>query len=58
MDGPSDYILSQTEKNKYMLSCGSSKNDTNELIYKTETDSKTLKTNLWLPKGKHLERDK
>ena len=29
-----------------------SKNDTNELIYKTETDSQTYKTNLWLPKGK------
>ena len=28
------------------------KNDTNEFIY--ETDSQTLKTNLWLPKG--LER--
>ena len=27
-------------------------NDTNELIYKTETDSQTQKTNLWLPKGK------
>ena len=26
--------------------------DTKELIYKTETDSQTLKTNLWLPKGK------
>ena len=26
--------------------------ETNELIYKTETDSQTLKTNLWLPKGK------
>ena len=25
--------------------------DTKELIYKTETDSQTLKTNLWLPKG-------
>ena len=25
---------------------------TNELIYKTETDSQTLKTNLRLPKGK------
>ena len=24
------------------------KNDTNELIYKTEIDSKTQKTNLWL----------
>ena len=28
------------------------KNDTNELIYKIETDSKTSTTNLWLPKGK------
>ena len=25
--------------------------DTNELICKTETDSQTLKTNLWLPRG-------
>ena len=30
----------------------SEKNDTNELIYNTETDSQTLKANLWLPKGK------
>ena len=28
------------------------KYDTNELIYKTEADSQTQKTNLWLPKGK------
>ena len=28
------------------------KYDTNELIYKTETDSQTWKTKLWLPKGK------
>ena len=28
------------------------KNDINELIYKTETDSQTQKTNTWLPKGK------
>ena len=28
------------------------KNDTNELIYKTETDPQTQKTNAWLPKGK------
>ena len=27
------------------------KNDTNELIYKTETDSQTQKINLQLPKG-------
>ena len=31
------------------LICGIQKN---ELIYKTETDSQTLKTNSWLPKGK------
>ena len=34
------------------LTCGIYKNDTNELIYKTETDLETLQTNLWLPKGK------
>ena len=28
------------------------KNDTHELIYKTERDPKTWKTNLWLPKRK------
>ena len=28
------------------------KNDMNELIQKTETDSQTAKLNLWLPKGK------
>ena len=27
------------------------KKDTNELIYRTERDSQTLKTNLWLLKG-------
>ena len=28
------------------------KNDTNELIYKTEIDSQPQETNFWLPKGK------
>ena len=32
-----------------------SKKNTNESIYKTETESQTLKTNLWLPKGKRRE---
>ena len=32
--------------------------DTNDLTYKTETESQTLKTNLWLPKGKVKGRDK
>ena len=46
--------VSQTIKDKYMISltCGSNKNDTKELIYKTETNSQILKSNLWLPKGK------
>ena len=30
------------------------KNTTNKLIYKTETDSQTKKTNLYLPKGKEV----
>ena len=36
--------VSQTEKDKYRiisLICGISKNNTNELIYKTEIDSQT-----------------
>ena len=33
------------------LTCGIYKSDTNELIYKIEIDSQTLKTILWLPKG-------
>ena len=32
--------------------CGILKNNTNEFIYKPETDSQTQKTNLWLPRGK------
>ena len=31
------------------------KDDTSELIYKTQIDSHTWKTNLWLPKGKERE---
>ena len=37
------------------FTCGISKNDTNELIYKTEIDSQTQKTNLGLPKGEGEE---
>ena len=59
MDGPGDYHTkwSKSEKEQqisyyiaYMWNL--KKNDTNELIYKIETDSQTSKTNLWLPKGK------
>ena len=28
------------------------KYDTNELIYETETDSRTQRTDLWLPRGR------
>ena len=34
------------------------KNDTNEFIYKTETDSQASKTDLRLQKGTHEGRDK
>ena len=34
-----------------------SKYDTNVLTYKTETDSQTQKTNLWLSKGKTEARE-
>ena len=48
--------VSQTEKDKYMnityMWNLKNKNDTNELIDKTRTDSQSLKTNLWLPKEK------
>ena len=45
MDGPRDYHtkLSKTKKDKYhdTTSVWNLKNDTNEFIYKTETDSQT-----------------
>ena len=45
--------VSQTEKDKYYITyTWNLKNNTNESIYKTEADSQTQKTNLWLPKGK------
>ena len=53
---PENIILSevsQTEKDKYYITyTWNLKNNTNESIYKTEADSQTQKTNLWLPKGK------
>ena len=54
--------VSQTQKDKYhliLLICGilKKKGGTNELIYKTEVESRTQKTNLWLPGGKG-RRDK
>ena len=48
-------MISLNEVRKRQISCyhlevESEKNDTNELIYKTETDSQT-ENHLWLPKG-------
>ena len=53
-------ILSQVRQSKTNAACSTYtwnlKNDTNELIYKT--DSQTQGTGLWLPKGKEWGRDK
>ena len=51
------FILSKVSQRKtniilYHFYVESKKNDTNELIYETETDSQMLSGNLWLPKGK------
>ena len=45
--------VNQTEKDKYHISftCGPKKMDINELLWRRETDSQSLKINLWLPKG-------
>ena len=54
-DGPRDHTkLNKSAKDKYyiLLTCGILKNDTNELIYKTEIDPQTKNTSLWLPKEK------
>ena len=45
-------ILSKVSQKEKDEDIKNEKKDTNELIYKTERDSQTLKTNLWLPKGK------
>ena len=61
LDGPSDYHTKWSKSDRErQISYDITpmwnpilKNYTNELIYKTETDSQISKTNLWLPKGKH-----
>ena len=53
--------VSHTRKHKYYISLigGIFKNsNTNELMYKTETDSPTQKTNLWQSKEKRNEEGK
>ena len=48
--------VSQREKDKYHMvwfKCGIKRErETNEFLSKTERDSQTQKTNLWIPKGK------
>ena len=57
MDRLRDYILSEvkSERERQILYITDwqnlKKNDTNEFIYKTETDSQTQRTNLWLLTG-------
>ena len=53
MDEPrDDHITSDRERQITITYTWNLRNDTNELIYKTKTDSQTQKINLWLPKGK------
>ena len=55
MYGPKDYQTKYVrEKNImwYYLQVQCNKNNTDELIYNTETNSQILKSNLWLPKQK------
>ena len=58
MDGPTDYHTKRSKSDRerqiwyditYMWNL---KYDTNELIYETEIDSQTWRTDLWLPRGK------
>jgi len=48
--------VSQRKTNTAITYMWNIKNDTNELIHKTEIDSLTQKTKLWLQKGKDRER--
>ena len=61
MDGPRDYHTEWSKSDKErQISYDIThmwnlifKNDTNDLIYKIETESQISETNFWLPKGKH-----
>ena len=44
--------VSQTKTNHMITHMWNQRNDTNELVYKTEIDSWIYKTKLWLSKGK------
>ena len=52
-------VVGQTKTNIwYHLHVESEKNDTNELIYKTETDPQTKRMNLYLSGGQDGVRDR
>ena len=64
MDGPRDYHSKQSKSDRerqipyditYMWNL---KYDPNELIYETETDSQTYRSDLWLPRGRGLGEGK
>ena len=60
-DEPRDYHMkwskSQRERQvPYITYLWNLKDNTNEPIYKTETDSQTERTDLWLPRGRGLEK--
>ena len=58
MDGPRDYHTKRSKSEREreipydIIYMWNRKYDTNELIYETETDSQTQKTDLWLPRGR------
>ena len=49
-------LLSEVSQGKTYLYVKSKKNGTKKVIYRTETDSQTQKTNLWLSKVKEREK--
>ena len=57
MDVPRVVILSEVNQRQisYITYVWNLKYDTTEPMYKIETHSQTLKTSLWLPKGKGEE---
>ena len=60
MDGPTFILIVRLVKDKHhviSLLCGIKKKDTNELTFRIETDSQTLKTKLWLQKWKGAMRN-
>ena len=54
----SDISHKEKDKYHYITYLWNLKYGTNEPIHKTEIDSQTKKTNLWLPEGKGAGRDK